>query len=154
MSKHPGGRSRPLTLESVGKIALVAALVAGGGDVLVRLLQVLVDGGRLDIVSLFTNQLVGAIGQAGLIGGVVAIIFGGTDLDFLLRVSAAVYAVQIAQTVIDELVGVVIDGSTFDVGGINLLIFPLYTVATFLGFVMAYRLYQRETILPGVDYRL
>ncbi len=154
MSERTSGRRRPVTVESVGELALVAALVAAGGDVLIRILQVLVDGGNLEIVDLVRSQLVGAVGQAALVGGVVAIVFAGTTREFLIRVAAAIYAVEIAQSILDELLDVVLDGGTANFDGINLFIFPLYTVTTFLAFVMAYRLFQGKTILPGVDYRL
>ena len=149
------GRGRPVTIESLWKLTLVAALVVAVAQWVLAILDTLVSGGTVDgdfILTVLFGNLASAVGDAALFGAVIAIVVLGTSQALLIRAGGAVYAAE----VLDSLLNYAVDSvfAAFNPSlGIGLFINPLYRVVFVVGIAMAYRLYQGQTILPNVDYR-
>jgi hypothetical protein len=151
-----GGRGRPVTVESLWKLTLVAALVVAVAQWLLAILDTLVSGGTVDgdfIITVLFGNLASAVGDAAVFGAITAIVVLGTSRALLIRAGGAIYAAE----VVDDLLNFAVDSvfASFNPSlDIGLFVDPLYRVIFVVGIAMAYRLYQGQTILPNVDYRL
>lgn len=133
----------------------LAAVVIVGIRIVISILTNLIGGGSLINVGGLLSQIIGIIGTLAFIAAIVAVAILGAEKQVVLWGSVAIYALGLLDSILSSFVRSVLSPGLAGLGlGINTLIFPLYTVVTFLGIVMAYRLIQGKTILPGVDVRL
>lgn len=136
-------------VESLAKPAVVAAvLVAVAQFVLGLLNRLLRSNAGIDLVNVLLNDLIGIIGNAALFGAVLAVFAVGSTVGLLLRAGVVLYVAQLIENVLSTL------NTQFAQIQPAILIGPLFTVVFFLGFVIAFRIYQGETVLPGVDIRI
>lgn len=137
------------------RFAGLAALIVAGIQVIISIVTNLVGPGSLLNVSQVLTQLIGIIGSLAFIAAVVAVAVVGAEKQVVLWGSIGIYALGLLDSLLSSFVVSILSSTRAGIGlGINTFVFPLYSVATFLGIVMAYRLYQGKTILPGVDVRL
>lgn len=157
-----GGRTgrqmgqRPLTIESVAKIAAVATLIVGALDLVVIILQngVRSNAGSVDIVEVAGQQVIDVVGQGALFGAVVAAYVGPDTRDFLLKLAGIVFVADIIEAVLNNVWSNAMNSFTTSLDFGPVLVGALFPVTTLLGFVMVMRLFEGKTILPDVNWRL
>lgn len=145
---------RPMTFETVVKVALVAAIAVNAADLLIYVLRELFQGNELDLFSRFRGQLTDLIAQTALFGAVVVAYLTRLDGPRLARLAGVVYAASFLQALVNALLTSLFTDVSVSIDPLQTLFGSLFHVTTFLGLVMALRLFQGKTILPGVDFRL
>jgi hypothetical protein len=147
---------RPLRFETIVKIAVAAALVVQTLDIVLIFVRAIVRGnaGTLDFVSVVRGQLSDIISQGALFGAVLAAYAGNTSQSMVVRLGALVFVASVLETFVDTVLVSLLNNFSPNVDIVVTLVNGLFLVTTFLGFVMVLRLFHRETILPGVDFRL
>lgn len=147
---------RRLRFESVLKVAVVAALAVQALDLgLILLRNVVRDNiGNVDFLSLIRGQLTDIISQGALFGAVVGAYLGYDSREYLLKLVGLVFAASFLEGVVDHVLVSILNSfsPTFDI--LVELINATFLVTTFLGIVIALRLFQGKTIFPGIDFRL
>lgn len=155
-----GGRSGTGTtsgfdLGELVRFAGIAAAVVAGIQIVISIVGGLVGPGSLFNLSQVLSQLIGIIGSLAFITAVVAVAVVGTQKQIVLWGAIGIYALGLIDSILSSFVSSLLLPARAGIGlGLNTFLFPFYSVATFLGIVIAYRLYQGKTILPGVDVRL
>jgi len=130
------------------KPAVAAAVIVTAVQLILDVLDTAVAGGQVDLVNTLLRQLIDLIGLTAIFGAVVAVFVVGATSGLLLRAGAVIYVANLVEDVLFRL------RSQFAQIQPDIVIDPLSSVVFFLGFVMAYRIFQGETVLPGVDVRL
>lgn len=149
------GAASGFDLDELVRVAGLAAVAVAVVQILLSIVTSLIGGGSLINVSGWLSQLIGIIGTLAFIAAIVAVAVIGAEKQIVLWGSIGIYALQLLDSILSSFVSSILSPARAGLGlGINTFIFPLYSVVTFLGIVMAYRLIQGKTILPGVDVRL
>lgn len=142
-------------LDELVRVAALAAVAVAVVQILLSIVISLIGGGSLINVSGWLSQLIGIVGSLAFVGAIVAVAVVGTQKQVVLWGSVAIYALGLLDSILSSFVNSIMSPARAGLGlGLNSFLFPLYSVVTFLGIVMAYRLYQGKTVLPGVDVRL
>lgn len=142
-------------IDELVRVAGLAALAVAVVRIGLSIVTSLVVGGSLIDVSGWLSQLIGIIGTLAFIAVIVAVAVVGAQKQIVLWGAIALYGMQLLDSLLSSFVSSIMSPGRAGLGlGLNTFVFPLYSVATFLGIVMAYRLMQGKTVLPGVDVRL
>lgn len=124
------------SIETLLKIAAIAALVVVGAQFLLDVVIDLVDHGeiRFDEGDRLLNLLIGVLTTATIVAGAYWIVEAGTAEWVVVRAVGAVYAAAVVETVLRSFV--------FDWAELEAiaLLTNLSTVLYFLTFVLAYRM--------------
>lgn len=149
------GAASGFDLDELVRVAALAAVAVAAVQIVLSIVTNLIGGGSLFNLSRVLSQLIGIIGTLAFIAAIVAVAVVGAEKQIVLWGSIGIYALQLLDSLLSSFVSSILSPARAGLGlGINTFLFPLYSVVTFLGIVMAYRLIQGKTILPGVDVRL
>jgi hypothetical protein len=134
----------------IGRLLIAAAVVALAlslGDIIIDVFVRTTMGTGFGVEDI-TAEVTDIVGEVTTLFAIVYVIVTGATKDGILRAAAIALAGNFVNRALWVLTT---EGGTF---GAWILFRPFSAAFFVLGVAMAYRLYNRQTILPGVDVRI
>lgn len=135
-------------LNRVLKLAAVVAVLLAGTDLVLDVVTTLLSGGNIEFGDIVVSQIRGIPYDLGLVGGAALVVLQGGSKDGLLKGGAIAYAGSLVSSILYVVLEDFVDltASTF--------VWDLQVVFLVVALGAVVRLYNGQTLLPGVDVRL